>query len=251
MRQPQVAVQLIIYGDRAETDLPAVLAEIAAAGYAGIEGGAPTGPDQVARIRDTLERSNLAYAGGHCGLDQVKDPSVVETLARSVKDLGGRFLLVSSHADSLDRYRAAARTLNQAGALCREAGVTLCYHNHNWEFHEIEGVQPIHLLIEQTDPQLVALCPDVYWVHVGGEHPEQFIARYRDRCPYFHFKDGLGPDQPREFRPLGMGRVNLERALKAALTCHPEWITIEQDHTDGRPAEAIRTSRQYLRSLGL
>jgi len=251
MSEPRVAVQLIIYGDRAQRDLAGVAAEGAAAGYAGIEGGAPTDPQQVAHIQEALQREGLAYAGGHCGLDQLKDASLVRTMALSVRELGGGFLLVSGHAEGLDGYRAAAATLNNAGGICREAGVSLCYHNHAWEFDEVDGTRPIHFLMEKTDPDLVKLCPDVYWVHVGGEVPGEFVARYRERCPYFHFKDGLAEDRSSGFLPLGQGRVGLEDTLKAALTCRPEWITVEQDHTEGKPVEAIRASREYLRSLGL
>ena len=251
MTQPRVAAQLIIYGDRAQRDLPGVLAEVATAGYAGVEGGTPANAEQIAEMRQALAVSNLAYAGGHCGLGQLGDPSVVAALARGVSGLGGRFLLVSGRADSLDGYRAAAQTLDQAGRVCREAGIALCYHNHNWEFHQIEGIRPIDLLVGETDPALVQLCPDVYWVHVGGDRPDDFIVRHRERCPYFHFKDGLGGERYQEFRPLGEGRVDLKRALEAALSCEPEWVTVEQDHTDGEPADAIRASRQYLKSLGL
>jgi sugar phosphate isomerase/epimerase len=251
MSKPRVAVQLIIYGDRAQRDLAGVAAEVAAAGYAGIEGGAPTDSRQVAHMQEALQREDLAYAGGHCGLDQLKDLSAVEAMARSARDLGAGFLLVSGRAEGLDGYRAAAAMLSKAGGVCRDVGVTLCYHNHAWEFDEAEGTRPIHFLMEQTDPELVKLCPDVYWVHVGGEQPADFIARYRERCPYFHFKDGLAEDRSSGFLPLGQGQVGLQDTLKAALACRPKWITVEQDHTDGEPVEAIRASREYLRTLGL
>ena len=37
MAQPRIGVQLIIYGQRWQTDLPGVLREVAGAGYDGIE----------------------------------------------------------------------------------------------------------------------------------------------------------------------------------------------------------------------
>jgi sugar phosphate isomerase/epimerase len=168
-----------------------------------------------------------------------------------VSALGGRFLLVSGHFDKLEACREAARILDEAGRRCRDSGVTLCYHNHAWEFGKLDGARPIDLLIAESDPELVKLCPDVYWVHVGGDVPAQFIARHRDRCPYFHFKDGLGGERSRAFRELGRGCVDVKAALEAALACNPEWIVTEQDHTDGDPGDSIRISRECLKSLGL
>jgi sugar phosphate isomerase/epimerase len=122
-----------------------------------------------------------------------------------------------------------------------------CYHNHNWEFEAYDGVKGIHRLCELTDPDLMKLCVDVYWVHVGGEDPAEFIQRYADRAVYYHFKDGA----PGSFIELGDGEVDLPKALQAALACNPEWIVCEQDRTELEPKASITKSREYLRSIGL
>ena len=251
MSRPQVGVQLIIFGRRFEQDRSGVLAQVAKAGYAGIEAGAPGGPEEVERLRAAVAGAGLVYAGGHCGVHQLSDPEVVEALATSVSALGGRFLLVSGRFENLDGYREGARVLSRAGARCRDAGVTLCYHNHAWEFQPIEGRRPIDLLIAESDPEAVRLCPDIYWIQVGGQAPADFIAQHRDRCPYFHFKDGLGGERAGEFRELGRGAVDVPSALQAALACSPEWIVTEQDSTEGDPADSVRISRECLRELGL
>jgi len=251
MPQPQVGLQLIIYGDRPRHDLPRVLKEAAQAGYAGIEDGAPTEPSELEKWRGALNEAGLACAGGHSGLDQLGDLDRVRKMARGIRDLGGRFLMASGRYEDLEGYRKGARILTEAGRACREAGVTLCYHNHYWEFQPIDGTRPIDILISEADPAVAKLCPDVYWVHVGGEDPARFIAAHRDRCPYFHFKDGMAGERFSEFRELGQGVVDLKAALEAALSCNPEWVTVEQDTTQRTPAESIRMSRDYLRSLGL
>jgi len=232
-------------------DLPSVIAEVAKAGYSGIEADAPESPERLDQIRSALQGKDLVYAGGHCDIQQLGDLAEVESLANSVASLGGRFLLVSGHDGTLEEYRAGAEILNQAGARCREAGVSLCYHNHAWEFSRTGGTRPIDLLIAETNPDLVNLCPDIYWVHVGGQDPADFISRHRDRCPYFHLKDGLGEDQIKEFRELGRGCVDLKAALDAALSTRPQWIVVEQDSTKGDPAESVRVSREYLNTFGL
>jgi sugar phosphate isomerase/epimerase len=253
MSKPRVAVQLIVFGERTQTDMSAVLGDVAAAGYDGFEGGAPHSAEDVERMRAATDGRDVTYLGGHCGEDDWADGEAVAILAELVGRLGGGFLIGSGGTSwkTLDDCRRGAEALSEAGRRCRDAGLVFCYHNHAWEFGEVAGSRAIHVVVEQTDPEIVKLCPDVYWIHVGGEEPAQFIARYRDRCPCLHFKDGLGGEQAREFRELGRGCVDLKSALAAALACDPEWIITEQDHTDGDPAESVRISRDYLRTLGL
>ena len=251
MNGQRVAVQLIIYGDRANTDLSGVLDEVASAGYDGFEGGVPTSSEDWRRVQGSLGGEHLAYVGAHTGLEAVSDPDAVEVTARRIKALGGEFLMVSGRPEGLAEYRTAAKALLGAGERCRDVGVTLCYHNHAWEMTETEGQLPLEVLTAETDPDTVKLCPDVYWIHVAGHQPEEFLARHRDRCPCIHLKDGLSGEEPGEFRELGRGKLNLKPILQAAVGCRPAWLIVEQDTTKGEPAESIRISRDYLRSLGV
>jgi sugar phosphate isomerase/epimerase len=253
MPQPRVGLQLIIYGRRPQTDLAGVLAEVAAAKYDGFEGGLLGSREQVERTRAALAPTGMAFIGGHCGLGDLKDLEGLRRRLPHVKALGGRYVISSgdSSFSSLNDYLETAKLLSQAGRVCQEEGLTLCYHNHHWEFRKLDGTTAMHAMVGATDPEVVKLCPDVYWVHVGGEQPAEFIARYQDRCPYFHFKDGMGGDQARDFRELGRGKVDLRAALKAALACKPEWIVVEQDTTQLDPAESNRISREYLKGLGV
>jgi len=253
MPDTRVGVQLIIYGKRTRTDLPGVLTEVAQAGYDGIEAGAPADEHQIEQYRAALEGKNLALVGGHGGFDTWEDPALVAQCINGVKALGGRYLITSGRSDwaALDEYRAAAKTLDEVGRRCRDAGLVFCYHNHHWEFAEFGGTRGIHVLMGETDPALVKMCPDVYWVHVGGENPAEFVARYGGRSPCLHFKDGLGGENYAEFRELGEGVVDIAATLKAALVCRPDWIVVEQDRTDKHPTESNRISRGCLRKLGL
>lgn len=253
MAQMQVGAQLIIYGRRAQSDLPGVLAGLAAAGYDGFEGGLPSSQAEVDQVRAAAQKAGITYAGGHGGLDDLKDLEGLKKRIPFVKALGGRFVISSgdSSLKSIDDYLAVAQVLNDAGRVCRDAGVTLCYHNHHWEFRKIDGATPFYTMLAATSPELVKLCTDVYWVHAGGEKPAEFIDCYRDRCLYFHFKDGTGGDGADDFRELGRGSVDLPAALEVARSCNPEWIVVEQDTTKLDPTESCRISRDYLKVLGV
>jgi sugar phosphate isomerase/epimerase len=55
-----------------------------------------------------------------------------------------------------------------------------------------------------------------------------------------------------DFRPLGMGVQNVPAILQAAEDAGTEWVVVEQDRSSERPSiEAIKLSREYLKTLGL
>jgi len=248
MGKPMVGLQLIVYGTRPESDLAGVLREVQQAKYEGVEGrdllrmGGPG-------TKELLARTGLLVAGMHTGFAGIASAPELEASIAYLKEVGARYLISSGVAEGegMARYEKAAPVFNDVGRRCRDAGIVFCYHNHAWEFEAFDGVKGIHRLADLTDPELVKLCIDVYWVHIGGEAPAQFIARYANRAPYFHFKDGA----PGVFKELGQGQVDLRAALKAALATGPEWIVCEQDRTDKEALQSITESRTYLRELGL
>jgi len=249
MAQPKVGLQLIVYGRRPGEDLEGVLKEVAGAGYVGIEAGnlyAMAGEDVV---EDILAETGLEVAGMHSGYNETTNTAKVEANLEYLQTVGAGYLINSGVApgEGLEAYEAAAETFNRVGQSCLDAGIVFAYHNHNWEFKEFDGVKGMHRLCELTDPELVKLCVDVYWVHIGGEDPAEFIARYSDRAEYFHVKDG----SPGKFIELGEGEVDLKSALAAARKQNPEWIVCEQDRSDLEPKESITRSMAYLKTIGL
>jgi sugar phosphate isomerase/epimerase len=248
--KPRIGVQLIIYGQRPTQDPVGVLREIHQAGYEGIEGGNLFDLGEPSMVKSLIRDSGLAVAGAHSGFADAESPARVEANITYLKEMGARYLICSGVAagEGIERYEKAAPVFNALGKRCKEAGLVFCYHNHNWEFEEFNGIKGIHRLCELTDPDLVKLCIDVYWVTIGGEKPAEFIARYANRAPYYHFKDG----GPGVFKELGQGQVDLKAATKAALATNPEWIVCEQDRTDKNVAQSITESRTYMReALGL
>jgi sugar phosphate isomerase/epimerase len=242
----RVGVQPIIYGRRNSEDFPGVLREIKSTGYHGFESGNLYARYSKAEVQDLLGETGLAVSGVHSGFGDVADLDKVESAVEFLKDVGAKALMVSGVGDlkeGLAAYDKAIDVFERAGRLCRSEGIDFCYHNHAWEFDPIDGRVPMHYLCDRTDPALVKLCIDVYWVHVGGEDPAAFIRRYEDRAVYFHFKDG----RKGTFTELGRGEVNFGRLLPEVLRLSPEWVVYEQDRTDIEPEESLRVSRRFMK----
>ena len=253
MSKPRVGAQLIVFGEQLQTDFAGAVKAVAAAGYDAFEMGTIADAVQLDQVKAARDAAGIACSGCHAGFRQLGDVELVATLVANTKAVGSDFFITSGSWEwkTLDAYHEAAAVLNRVGRQCQDAGLTFCYHNHHWELQPIDGQVPLFALLAATDPALVKLCPDIYWLHVGGQVPAEFIACYRERLPYYHFKDGLGGEEYREFRELGQGNVDLPAALAAALTTNPAWIVTEQDVSALSPGESVRVSREYLRGLGV
>ncbi|HZU27548.1 MAG TPA: sugar phosphate isomerase/epimerase [Bryobacteraceae bacterium] len=156
-------------------------------------------------------------------------------------------------------YAAFVDKLNQAGEACNKAGVGLCYHHHAFEFGGEPGKRPIDLFLERTDPKLVNLESDVFWVSVSGNDPVEFLQRHGDRVKMLHLKDKAkgtpvmaAENVPaRDFKEVGNGVLNFPAILREAEKIDVRHYFVEQDETPGDPVESLRQSYRYLRSVTL
>jgi len=274
---PQVGCHLIVYHGRQDEDLDAVLGEVRAAGYDGVEARILAGGDP-ARARAKLDEYGLRQGSMSTGYAMLDD--LEETLAYAT-GVGAGFVMVSGVGDhqteGLGAYERAADRFNEVGRRCKDAGVQFCYHNHSWEFaryvpsdpaqevpHGTPGsVTGLERLLELTDPELVKGCFDVYWIQHGGEDPAAFLQRYRDRVGYPHFKDlrylggeprpaGRLAREAATFVELGEGEVDLPAIWRVLAPLNLPWVVYEQDRSDLPAGEAATISRRHLKqTLGI
>ena len=86
---------------------------------------------------------------------------------------------------TLDDWRKTAQELNQIGEKTKAAGIQMVYHNHHFEFEEIEGKLIYDLLLEELDPDLVKMQFQVAVIDKGfkaqdyfRKHPGRFISAH-------------------------------------------------------------------------
>jgi len=246
----RVGCQLIIFGREAITnDLAGVLKTLADAGYAGAETGDLSGQISAPDLKQLLTALGRELGGTHVGLDALKTDA--DRLADYLLEAGGRYLMCSGVGDrsrGLVAYEEAAAVMNEVGARLAQRGLTLCYHNHSFEFEKFDGQTALLRLYELTDPDVVKLCVDTYWVHHGGEDPAAFVARYADRVGVLHLKDM----KEGTFAEVGEGTLDFAGILKAVEGKDVPWAVVEQDRTQRTAAESVQMSRHYLKeTLGL
>jgi sugar phosphate isomerase/epimerase len=156
-------------------------------------------------------------------------------------------------------YEELAKKMNVFGAELKKAGLVLCYHNHGFEFEPVaDGRRALDVLMSASDPDLVKLELDVFWISVAGNDPVALIKQYANRLPLLHLKDKAKgfPTQTQEmkvppttFTPLGQGAVDFPAVLAAGKAAGVAHYFVEQDHAQGSPLDALKASYGYLRSI--
>ncbi len=264
MSSVKVGIQLIVFGGRERKDLDGVLKDCEEAGYDCIEIGFLFDTYSPRQLRETADKYELVYAATHGGFENFREDENVDKLIKNTLDIGASYLICSGVGEGkgLDGFKEAVPIFNQVGEKCKEASLIFCYHNHSFEFEEHDGIKGIEILGNETDPELVKFNIDVAWIHIGGEKPEEFIERYKNRCGYYHFKDALIEGKPPittwdairkaiTWTELGKGEIDLKSAYEAAKKYNPQYIIYEQDVAQIPVLQAITESREYLKSLGI
>ena len=126
------------------------------------------------------------------------------------------------------------------------AGIQFAYHNHDFEFVPIDGQIPFDLLCEQTDPALVLIELDLFWIIHGGGDPMAFFERWPGRVPMVHVKDRTEEGVMTE---VGAGDIDWPTIFGARALAGMRHYFVEHD----QPAEgftSVAASYVYLSGLG-
>ncbi|MBT3382770.1 MAG: sugar phosphate isomerase/epimerase [Prolixibacteraceae bacterium] len=147
----------------------------------------------------------------------------------------------------LDDCKKSAETLNILGAKAKHNGLTLLWHNHDKEFHEMEKGLPFDYLMENTDPSLVQCELDIYWVKKGGGDPLTYLKKYPGRYSILHVKD-MAPGDEQDFICPGSGIIDFAPIFKEAQKQGIEHYIVERDNEpDG--LGCLKSSAEYLKNL--
>lgn len=241
-----IAIQLYTVRELCAKDFAGTLKKIAGIGYKGVEFAGLHGM-AAADVADLTGDLGMEAAGAHVGLPGGDVSALVDELrtlgaTRAVSGVGPNDLQTAEAcAQVAKRFQAAAQRL-------APHGIELCYHNHWWEFDEVEGSTAYERLL-QGAPALKAEL-DVYWTADGGYDPVEVLGWMGDRAPLLHIKDGpLEKGAPHT--AVGAGKLDFPAIVAAIDPRITDWLIVELDHCATDMLEAVRQSYAYLTSKGL
>ncbi|GAE35247.1 inosose dehydratase [Halalkalibacter akibai JCM 9157] len=244
----KVAVQMYTLRDETEKDFAGTLKKVAELGFEGVE-FAGYGGLTAEEVRTLLDELGLEAAASHVPLDQLQN-----NLAKVIEDqkaLGSKYVVcpfLMPDQRTEEDYQKLIPFLEKAGEQCKQEGITLCYHNHDFELERLnDGRMALEAIFEDTSASNVQTELDVYWLTKAGENPVEWIKRYQNRAPLVHLKD-MTTDEEKFFAELGTGGVDIESVIAIGEEAGVKWWVVEQDVSRRTPLESIEISMNFLKT---
>lgn len=225
----ELGLQIYSLGKELYDDVPKRLKELKDMGYVNLElagySKGKIGSVEMMEFKKMAEAAGLKIVSSHVNpaiegvpflmeykkdiLPQVKD--YWKATAADHAKLGCKFLVqpMMPMCRTYEEALLVCEFFNEAGKICKDAGLIFGYHNHHGEFLQRlikpgtkkrdpnpmmdvfmpQGEQVEDIFIANTDPSLVCFELDVYWTVRGGNDPLEYLKKHADRIKAVHIKD--------------------------------------------------------------
>jgi sugar phosphate isomerase/epimerase len=255
-----LGVQLYTVRDLPAANLADTLRAIRAIGYTEVETYWDVYTHPAKELRTMITDAGLSVPSGHFNYDGL------EAKIDYAHELGVQYMvcpMLPEHLrDTLADFHYAANQLNKWGEKVHQAGMTLGFHNHNYEFQSFNATTGattgFAALLEHTDPKLVAFEMDCYWITQAGRDPLKMLDRYASRIKMLHLKDrqrgDFAPSQTldtaaQHFTEVGSGSIDFPHILARAQQNGVSHYFVERDNGTMPPLESLALSYKNLQSL--
>jgi len=241
----KIGLQLYTIRDLMKKDFAGTLEKVAQAGYQEVEfaGYFDNKPEDVRKL---LARLSLKAPSTHVPIEMLREK--LDTVIQTAKAVGHQYIVCPwlAPADrTLEKYKAHAALFNKVGEACQKAGIQFAYHNHDFEFETVDGKIPYDVLLAETDPKLVQMELDLFWIKKGGQDTLAYFAKHPGRFPLCHVKD-MTDDQ--KMVDVGQGKIDFAAIFAQAKQAGLKHYFVEHDNPDD-PLQSITASCRYLKSL--
>lgn len=245
----RLSVQLYTVRDALAQDYVGTLRKIKEIGLEYVEGAGNYGGGTAKEGKAILDDLGLKASGSHVALDRLQhhlDEVIEEHQTMEIPFVIVPYLVEDDRND----YTKLAGILTPIATKLKEKGLTLCYHNHDFEFQKFGDHTGLEILYSKTNPNLLQAELDLAWVAIAGESPVATIEKYANRLPLVHLKD-YDPEATPRWRPAGEGVMDWDACLAAASAAGARFGAIELDESPGDPIDAVRKSFEFFYGKGL
>ena len=235
----KLAVQLYTLRAKLADDVPGTLQALAQAGAEEVE-LAGLYDRSAEEMRAILDEAGLKAASAHARLERLETEP--DTVLEEARTLGVGTVIVpwvptpenDSEADSLVGRIVAA------GIAVRDAGLRFGYHNHAFEFGEVDLWSRI--VASGMDLEL-----DVGWLRIAGRDPIAELHEHAGRLLLIHAKDVRPNGDGWIDVVAGDGELDFKAIAQAAKEGGASHLVVELDTPSDDPVEDSRRSLNTLR----
>ncbi len=275
MTKLPIAIQLYSVRDDIAADFEGTLRKIKALGYDGVEFAGLFG-NKPEDIKALLEEIGLEPVSAHVAyLEMMAD---IEGTMKAYATIGVKYITIPYMTEEFrpnaEKFDEAIEGMKLLGKAAKENGLTLLYHNHDFEFVKVGEEYGLDVMYNRVPADLLQTEIDTCWVNVAGLVPADYVLKYTDRAPVVHLKDFYMPAKKPEkmyaligiddgeaeekneqdsfgFRPVGYGMQNIPAIIAAAEKAGAKWLVVEQDDPSmgKKPIECAEMSIKYLHEV--
>jgi sugar phosphate isomerase/epimerase len=238
----KMGLQLFTIRDAMARDVTGTLARVAALGYQEVETYG-FDPEAIGYYRlparefaDRLRQHGLTAISGHYDLNRFATASdadldrYVDRCIEGAKILGQSYItwpFLEEPLRAIEPFTRIVARFNHIGERIAKGGLQFAYHNHGFEFAEQNGRIPYDVVLKDTDPALVKLQLDLYWLSHDSKHPPRYwFDRAPGRYVMWHVKDMHKVS--RDYTELGNGSIDYTQIWPDAARSGMKHFFVEQ-----------------------
>lgn len=247
---PQVfGLQLYTVRDLLQGNFDYTLRQVAAVGYREVE-FAGLFDKEPAKVFDTIRKLGMTSPASHINITRLRGN--LSGVVDEAQALGNEYVVCpgvdgAARTDA-DGWRRVAADFNRIAGSLQRVGLRFAYHNHDYEFRPLpSGETGYDILLAETDPKLVTMELDLYWITKGGRDPLAYFEKWPGRFPLVHVKDMTGNGV---MTNVGQGHIDWGRIFAKRREAGIEHFFVEHDNPSS-PLEDIKTSFTFMKTLGL
>jgi sugar phosphate isomerase/epimerase len=253
----KAGLQLYSLREQLPKDPKGVIAKIAEAGYKEVETYGYSKEHgffglSAADFSKLLKANGLTTPSGHYNMDSLFAEGKFGELDEAIEAAritGQQYVTIPYLNEKFRKtaadLKAVAAKVNLAAERTKKAGLKIAYHNHDFEFTNIEGTSLYEVLAKETT---VALEMDIYWAVRSNQDPIQWFEKYPGRFHMVHVKD-MDKGQPELNTEVGKGSIDFKSIFAKAKVAGIKHYIVEQENFKIDPYVSITESSRYLRNV--
>lgn len=254
-----VGLQLYSLRDDLPKDLKGTIEKVGKAGFTQVETYGFSIKNQFwgltpLEFKKLLAANGLTAVSNHFGLGSYLSDGNTDELKASIaaaQVLGSKYVTIpyldQSIRKNAEDYKKLAARINVAGKMCKDAGLRLAYHNHDFEFQKLGETTGYQILLNETDKKLVDFELDLYWAVRSGNDPLKLFKENPGRFTMWHVKD-MDKTNPALNAEVGTGSIDWKPIFAAAKLSGMKYFFVEHEtNYKPNPIESVAASCDYIK----